>query len=105
MQFTIQHIGPLCAPICPLPIPFMPIVHGYLVSFHTVVDLITTRAENYSDSSLSLHLELPQAPGKHPQPFPISSAPYTTPDPVHPFHPHPFLCMLRPIQHAICLPE
>ena len=44
-----------------------------------------------------------QAPGRHPQPFPISSFPYTAPFPVRsPSHPLLLLCLQRPLQ-ATCL--
>ena len=52
-----------------------------------------------------LFIHLPQAPGRHPQPFPISSFPYTAPFPVRPTSPPQlFLCMQRPTRMRLdCL--
>ena len=42
-------------------------------------------------------IHIPQAPGRHPQPFPISSSPYTAPFPVRSYSPPQlFLCLQRP---------
>ena len=50
------------------------------------------------------HLLFPQAPGRHPQPFPISSFPYTTPSPVRSTSlPHLCLCMQLPACHLSAL--
>ena len=53
----------------------------------------------------SPHLHFPQAPGRHPQPFPISTFPYTAPFPARssrsPLPPSSFACSVPP--QATCL--
>ena len=88
-------------------------------SIHTVRDLSLPFNKAYPQGSdyhltdtlptvpllILSHLHLPQASGRHPQPFPISSFPYTAPFPVRSTSPPQlFLCMQRPTRMRLaCL--
>ena len=95
-----------CPPMARAHFKCLPSVRLYLL-INWLVDLSPPQFPEFHYSPHTHHtcINIPQAPGRHSQPFPISLFPYTAPSPVRSTSPSPlFLCMQRSTRvRPVCL--